>query len=290
MRIYLKKCFNVIDLKFIRQADNQEVTNSSKKYKYEIVRYFYNNNCSANLSDATLKIKTYVKYFDSNTEMQTCISKDNYDYLGGYYSPHDKSKRQPLIDALALFILQAYVPEKTSTIYNINLIARDKMIMMKEDMQKFQDSVKKQWNNFCKNIEYYVNSNEDDYDVEENLNKIGSEDISRIIVNEEKKIVVVIFKDNTKEVIKCSNEDNFSVYIGVALAIAKRYFTNNTRFHKVVDSLIEYQETKTRDIYIRGFSSDYYNYNKPTIRLTQEEYNLLKEVLKNDYRKNIKSN
>lgn len=64
--------------------------------------------------------------------------------------------------------------------------------------------------------------------------------IRNIYANEEKKVVVVLFKDNTKEVVKCHKEDNFSVYIGVAIAIARHHFGTPSQFHKIVNKKTTY--------------------------------------------------
>ena len=58
--------------------------------------------------------------------------------------------------------------------------------------------------------------------------------IRNILANEEKRLVTVVFKDGTHEIIKCSKEDHFDVNIGVALAIAQHIYGSKNKFHKVV--------------------------------------------------------
>lgn len=58
--------------------------------------------------------------------------------------------------------------------------------------------------------------------------------IRSITVNEKEKIIAVVFRDGGVEVIRCREEDDFDVNIGVALAIAQHLYGSKTRFHKEV--------------------------------------------------------
>lgn len=60
--------------------------------------------------------------------------------------------------------------------------------------------------------------------------------IKKIYVNKSKKIVVVVFKDNTKQIVKCSPEDNFDTEIGFALAITRSLFDSKTQMRKFIAS------------------------------------------------------
>lgn len=62
--------------------------------------------------------------------------------------------------------------------------------------------------------------------------------IKGIYPNEEKKLVVVKFDDDSVIKVKCSKEDEFDVYVGVALAYSYKQYGSNTKFRKMVDKLI----------------------------------------------------
>ena len=66
------------------------------------------------------------------------------------------------------------------------------------------------------------------------LATIPTEIVEHIYVNEEKRIIVVKFVDGTVEKVKCDEEDDFDVTIGVALAICRRIFGSHARFYKKV--------------------------------------------------------
>lgn len=58
--------------------------------------------------------------------------------------------------------------------------------------------------------------------------------IQTIHINEEKKIVTVVFSDGTKQVVKCSPEDSFDTEIGFALAFARKLFGSKTQVRKYI--------------------------------------------------------
>lgn len=55
-----------------------------------------------------------------------------------------------------------------------------------------------------------------------------------IHVNEEKKVVTVVFSDGTKQVVKCSPGDSFDTEIGFALAFARKLFGSKTQVRKYI--------------------------------------------------------
>lgn len=63
--------------------------------------------------------------------------------------------------------------------------------------------------------------------------------IKNIYVNESKKCVAVKFEDEDVKVIHCSENDSFDVYVGVALAIAKKAFGSSEKFHNKVDRILK---------------------------------------------------
>lgn len=58
--------------------------------------------------------------------------------------------------------------------------------------------------------------------------------VDNVLYDTDKKVVIVFFKDGTKIVKHCHDEDEFDVNVGVALAIVKRIFGNTTNFRKMV--------------------------------------------------------
>lgn len=60
--------------------------------------------------------------------------------------------------------------------------------------------------------------------------------IQTIHINEEKKIVTVVFSDGTHEIVKCSPEDCFDTEIGFALALTRKLFDSKTRVRKFISN------------------------------------------------------
>lgn len=60
-------------------------------------------------------------------------------------------------------------------------------------------------------------------------------DIKKIYSNEAKRTVAVLFKDGDKRVVHCSENDEFDVYVGVALAVARKVYGSSEKFHKLVE-------------------------------------------------------
>lgn len=68
--------------------------------------------------------------------------------------------------------------------------------------------------------------------------------ILKVISDPKKKIVVVLFTDGSKEIVKCSAEDEFDVYVGVAIAEARHKYGTTSKFHKIVDDVLTIVKTK----------------------------------------------
>lgn len=73
-------------------------------------------------------------------------------------------------------------------------------------------------------------------------------EIIKVIADAGKKITVVKFADNSVEVIKCSKDDDYDVYVGVALAKARHEAGSNTAFHKAVDELLVTVKPKVKKV------------------------------------------
>lgn len=61
--------------------------------------------------------------------------------------------------------------------------------------------------------------------------------IKSVYPNEEKKLVVVKWCDNSVTKVTCGEDDSFDIYVGVAIAVCKKFFGSNTQFRKTVDNL-----------------------------------------------------
>ena len=58
--------------------------------------------------------------------------------------------------------------------------------------------------------------------------------IQTIHINEEKKIIVVVFDDGRKQIVKCSPEDSFDTEVGFALAFTRALFGSKTQVRKYI--------------------------------------------------------
>ena len=58
--------------------------------------------------------------------------------------------------------------------------------------------------------------------------------IQTIHINEEKKVVVVVFDNGRKQIVKCSPEDSFDTEIGFALAFTRAIFGSKTQVRKLI--------------------------------------------------------
>ena len=70
--------------------------------------------------------------------------------------------------------------------------------------------------------------------------------IVKVIADPKAKVVVVKFTDGATEVVHCSKEDEFDVYVGVAIAEARHKYGTTSRFHKVVDEVLTIVKPKAK--------------------------------------------
>lgn len=59
-------------------------------------------------------------------------------------------------------------------------------------------------------------------------------DIKNVFFNEVKKTTTVLFNDHTSVVVKCTDNDEFDPEMGLAMALARRYFGSRTKLKKAV--------------------------------------------------------
>lgn len=72
--------------------------------------------------------------------------------------------------------------------------------------------------------------------------------IVKVIADPEAKVVVVKFTDGATEVVHCSKEDEFDVYVGVAIAEARHKYGTTSKFHKAVDEVLTIVKPKAKKV------------------------------------------
>ena len=65
--------------------------------------------------------------------------------------------------------------------------------------------------------------------------KLTSYEPKQIIFQPELKTTVVIWKDDSKTIVKCSEEEDFVPEIGFAMALVKKIFPNRSKFLRMID-------------------------------------------------------
>lgn len=99
--------------------------------------------------------------------------------------------------------------------------------------------------------------------------------IKDIIINENKKRVVILFKDGSKSISKCHPEDTFDAKVGFSVAYAKHLFKNNEKFTEFVNYYvsknknIETKTNKTNNVKVKNTS----NANKKSVKKTSTKTN-----------------
>ena len=68
----------------------------------------------------------------------------------------------------------------------------------------------------------------------------------KIIVNEDSKVTVVMWDDNTKTIVKCSEADQYDPYAAYCAAFAKKCYGTNSQLKKTIETLTVIQESKPK--------------------------------------------
>lgn len=85
--------------------------------------------------------------------------------------------------------------------------------------------------------------------LDEVIENNNNDDVIRnIYVNESEKVIVVVFKDGEKQIVKCSPDDEFDIEVGVALAIARYCFGSKTQFRKFIQKNAKFKKEKVAEI------------------------------------------
>ena len=69
----------------------------------------------------------------------------------------------------------------------------------------------------------------------------------KIIVNEDSKVTVVIWDDNTKTIVKCSEADQYDPYAAYCAAFAKKCYGTNSQLKKTIENNTVFQESKKKN-------------------------------------------
>lgn len=93
-------------------------------------------------------------------------------------------------------------------------------------------------------LAWHGRNNGIEYNKVEYKGAIFKYEIKKVIVNDG--AVVVIFKDNSKVVVKKMAGDNDDIYSAVAQAVMKKVYGGTATFHKVVDLHTIKQEKKVK--------------------------------------------
>lgn len=68
----------------------------------------------------------------------------------------------------------------------------------------------------------------------------------KIIVNEDSKVTVVMWDDNTKTIVKCSEADQYDPYAAYCAAFAKKCYGTNSQLKKTIENHTVFQESKPK--------------------------------------------
>ena len=71
--------------------------------------------------------------------------------------------------------------------------------------------------------------------------------LKKIIVNEDSKVTVVMWDDNTKTIVKCSEADQYDPYAAYCAAFAKKCYGTNSQLKKTIENHTVFQESKKKN-------------------------------------------
>lgn len=86
---------------------------------------------------------------------------------------------------------------------------------------------------------------------------------TKIIVNEDSKVTVVMWDDNTKTIVKCSEADQYDPYAAYCAAFAKKCYGTNSQLKKTIENLTVVQESKKKkESSVNGYEALLTRFNK----------------------------
>ena len=71
--------------------------------------------------------------------------------------------------------------------------------------------------------------------------------LKKIIINEDAKVTVVMWDDNTKTIVKCSEADQYDPYAAYCAAFAKKCYGTNSHLKKAIENHTVFQESKKKN-------------------------------------------
>lgn len=95
--------------------------------------------------------------------------------------------------------------------------------------------------------------------------------IVKVIADPKAKVVVVKFTDGATEVVHCSKDDEFDVYVGVAIAEARHKYGTTSRFHKVVNEVLTIVKPKAKKVKTGPVAPGQEPVKKPTAKKTTKK-------------------
>jgi len=69
----------------------------------------------------------------------------------------------------------------------------------------------------------------------------------QIIAREDSKTTVLIWEDNSKTLVRCSEDEDFVLEFGVAMAIVKKIFGSRNGFMKFINKKVFFQDKEKRE-------------------------------------------
>lgn len=101
-----------------------------------------------------------------------------------------------------------------------------------------------------------------------------SNNIKCISVNEEKRIITVVFEDKDVQLVRCLPTDEFDIEIGVALAIARHQFGSRNKLRKTIDEKIRYVAKKKKNFEMEMVAKVDNQTDKPFLKLFLKANNI----------------
>lgn len=92
--------------------------------------------------------------------------------------------------------------------------------------------------------------------------------IVKVIADPKAKVVVVKFTDGATEVVHCSKEDEFDVYVGAAIAEARHKYGTTSKFHKAVDEVLTIVKPKAKKVKMGPIAPGQESVKKPVAKKT----------------------
>lgn len=200
---------------------------------------------------------------------------DKWEEFGGYFSPSGEIARTYLRHHVAMFILKPIMYNYDFLVNNhravdVNNVIKNLKTQLKitseaalEDAIQGVENTFKSINTDFNGVSFnsmgrwaYDQKEKEDSAMKTEIN-IGvaivapqnkDNEIIKVIADAGKKVTVVKFADGNVEVVKYSKDDDYDVYVGVALAKARHEAGSNTAFHKAVDKLLVNVKPKVKKV------------------------------------------